>query len=42
MLILIVFWIVSEPTGAAGTVNAVLADLRDAGSSFVTFLQALT
>lgn len=42
VLVLVVFWIISEPQGAAGTVNAVLADLGDAGSSVVQFLQALT
>ena len=41
VLILVLFWIISAPTSAAGTVNAVLADLRGAGRSVITFLDAL-
>lgn len=41
VLVLVVFWIIDEPTGAAGTVNALLLNLREAGQSVVTFLQAL-
>ena len=41
VLVLIVFWIIDEPTSAAGTVNTLLANLREAGQSVVTFLRAL-
>lgn len=41
VLVLVLFWIISAPTSAAGTVNTLLADLRGAGQSVVTFLDAL-
>jgi hypothetical protein len=37
--ILVVFWIISSPTTAAGTVNTILADLASAGNSLITFLR---
>jgi hypothetical protein len=37
--ILVVFWIISAPVTAAGTVNTILADLADAGNSVITFLR---
>lgn len=39
--ILVLFWIISAPTSAAGTVNSILADLGAAGTSIITFLRAL-
>ena len=36
--ILVVFWIVSSPTTAAGPVNNVLSDLASAGQSVIVFL----
>ena len=41
VLVLVLFWIISAPTSAAGTVNTLLANLRDAGESVITFLNAL-
>ena len=41
VLVLVLFWIISAPTSAAGTVNTLLANLRGAGQSVVTFLDAL-
>ena len=37
--ILVVFWIISSPVTAAGTVNTILADLASAGTSVITFLK---
>ncbi len=39
--VLVLFWILREPTGAAGTVTAVLAGLAAAADSIITFLGAL-
>lgn len=39
--VLILFWIISAPTSAAGTVNDVLAALASVGDSIITFLRAL-
>lgn len=41
VLVLVLFWIISAPTSAAGTVNALLLNLRGAGNSVITFLDAL-
>ncbi len=40
--ILVVFWILSSPTTAAGTVNNVLGDLASAGNSVIVFLRGVT
>ena len=37
--VLVVFWIISSPTTAAGTVNNVLSDLASAGDSVIVFLR---
>lgn len=37
--VLVVFWIISSPTTAAGTVNNILGDLASAGNSLITFLR---
>jgi hypothetical protein len=39
--ILVVFWIISSPLTAAGTVNTILADLAAAGNSLITFVRNL-
>ncbi|MDL5154684.1 hypothetical protein [Actinomycetospora termitidis] len=39
--ILVIFWIVSSPNTAAGTVNGVLASLGNAGDSLITFLRGV-
>lgn len=38
VIIFVLFWIISQPYGASGTVHDVLAELRDAGDSIVVFL----
>jgi hypothetical protein len=40
--VLVVFWIISSPTTAAGTVNNVLSDLASAGDSVIVFLRGVT
>ena len=37
--ILVVFWILSAPVTAAGTVNTILADLADAGTNLISFFR---
>jgi hypothetical protein len=39
--ILVVFWIISSPGTAAGTVNGILDSLASAGSSLITFLRGI-
>lgn len=39
VVIFVLFWIISAPGKAGGTVNNVLGDLHDAGDSIVTFIQ---
>jgi hypothetical protein len=39
--ILVVFWIISSPTTAAGTVNTILADLAAAGNSLIAFFRGV-
>ena len=39
--VLVLFWILREPTSAAGTVNAVLGALASAGDSIIDFVRAL-
>ncbi len=39
--ILVVFWIISSPTTAAGTVNGILNSLASAGSSLIQFLRGI-
>lgn len=40
--VLILFWIISAPTSAAGTVNNILGDLASAGDSVILFLRGVT
>ncbi len=37
--ILVVFWIISSPVTAAGTVNNILSDLASAGDSLISFIR---
>ncbi|GLZ52718.1 hypothetical protein Acsp07_23350 [Actinomycetospora sp. NBRC 106378] len=39
--ILVVFWIISSPSTAAGTVNGILDSLASAGSSLIQFLRGI-
>ena len=39
--ILVVFWIISSPGTAAGTVNGILDSLASAGSSLIQFLRGI-
>ena len=38
VVIFVLFWIISQPSNAGGTVNGVLGNLRTAGESIVTFI----
>jgi len=38
VVIFVLFWIISQPTSASGSVNNVLGNLQEAGSSIATFL----
>jgi hypothetical protein len=39
VLIFVLFWIISTPTSASGSVNNVMTNTKSAGNSMVTFLQ---
>ena len=39
--VLVLFWILREPTGAAGTVTSIMSGLASAGDSIIMFLRAL-
>jgi hypothetical protein len=39
--VVVLFWIISAPSSAAGTVHAILGLLASAAESVVTFVQAL-
>jgi hypothetical protein len=38
VVIFVLFWIISKPTSASGSVNNLMGNLRDAGNSVVTFI----
>lgn len=38
VVIFVLFWIISQPGNASGTVNGLLAGLRDIGQSVITFI----
>ena len=38
VVIFVLFWIISQPTSASGSVNNLLGNLQQAGSSIATFL----
>ena len=38
LIVFVLFWIISQPTRASGSVNKLLGDLRGAGNSVVTFV----
>jgi hypothetical protein len=38
VVIFVLFWIISKPGNASGSVNDVLANLRSAGDSIATFM----
>jgi len=38
VVIFVLFWIISQPRSASGSVNNVLGNLQEAGSSIATFL----
>lgn len=41
VLVFILFWVLSNPAGAAGDTNVMLGGLREAADSFLVFLQRL-
>jgi hypothetical protein len=38
VVIFVLFWIISQPGNASGTVNGLLSGLRDVGQSVITFI----
>jgi hypothetical protein len=38
VVIFVLFWIISAPTSASGTVEGLMASLKEAGQSLVTFM----
>jgi hypothetical protein len=42
VVIFILFWIISAPNSASGSVNSLLGNLREAGDSLVTFFNNVT
>jgi hypothetical protein len=42
VVIFILFWIISSPNSASGSVNSLLGNLREAGDSLVTFFNNVT
>jgi hypothetical protein len=38
VVIFVLFWVISQPSSAGGTVNGVMGNLKDAGESIVTFI----
>ncbi|HEY1968612.1 MAG TPA: hypothetical protein VGH89_11750 [Pseudonocardia sp.] len=38
VIIFVLFWIISSPTNASSSVNGVMGNLRNAGTSIVTFM----
>ena len=41
VVIFVLFWIISQPGNASGTVNGLMANLREAGDSLVTFISGV-
>lgn len=41
VIIFVLFWILSAPTAASGSVSHLVANTRSAGDSMVTFMQGL-
>jgi hypothetical protein len=41
VIILALYWIISQPGSASGTVNGLLANLQEAGDSIVTFVSGV-
>ena len=42
VVIFVLFWIITSPGSASGTVNNLLGNLREAGDSLVTFFRNVT
>ena len=38
VVIFVLFWIISRPESASGSVNGIMANLRSAGTSMTTFI----
>ncbi|HTK64582.1 MAG TPA: hypothetical protein VL595_19485 [Pseudonocardia sp.] len=41
LIIFVLFWILSEPTAASSSVSHIVANLRSAGDSMVTFMEGI-
>lgn len=41
VIIFVLFWIISAPASASGSVNGIVGNLKDAGNSMVTFMTNL-
>jgi hypothetical protein len=39
VIIFVLFWIISTPAGASGSVNKLMTNTKSAGTSIVTFMQ---
>lgn len=39
VIVFVLFWVISQPTGAASSVNNLMSNLRSAGTSMTTFMQ---
>jgi hypothetical protein len=38
VVIFVLFWIISQPSNASGSVNGLMGNLREAGNSMATFI----
>lgn len=41
LIVFLLFWIISNPSGASGSVTGVLGNLKEAGTSMVTFMNGV-
>ncbi|MBA2322869.1 MAG: hypothetical protein H0V92_02215 [Pseudonocardiales bacterium] len=41
VIIFVLFWIISDPSGAGSSVNGLVGSLKSAGSSMVTFMNGV-
>ena len=41
VIVFVLFWIISNPTGASGSVSGVLGNLKVAGTNMVTFMNGV-
>ena len=41
VVVFVLFWILSNPTSASGSVNGVIGNLKEAGTNMVTFMNGV-